>query len=527
MAPGDRRGQRPLPLGYVGSGGTQQLEAGDQAVAQPLDPDQPDAGGGELDGQGHAVDEPAHLAEGGLVAVDVQVGVRLPGDAQEQLRGGAVDDGVRRGARRRDVEGRHGDGLLGAPAQRHPAGDQQGHVQLVEQAGHGFRAVGAGVHVVEHDERTAVRRRVRLRLPDQGLHGGDHVRGGVPLGDLVVAHLASGALSPHRRRDRGHPGLAAAPEAGQRDQAGVGVLQAAHHPLDELLAPEGRRARHGQPGRLAGHRLVGEGRVPAAGVVAQDGGLDAPQRLTGLDAELVGQGGARVGVHLEGLLAAVVEVQGRHQLPPQPLADGVLAHGVAQLVDDLALPAQRQQRLEAVLHDADPQLAQAFDDRAGERYVVDAGQRRSAPEGQRPVERGQRGLPLLPLGLGGQPLELEGVHVGGVDDQAESLGSALEGRPGALGPDPVDQRVQRTGRRYQPAPQPRGHGLRRYGLAGGQGEQGHQRAVPLARGRTCGAVDLDLHRPQHLDTHGVQTNGARRRYPGLRRPRGHHETLTA
>ena len=101
--------------------------------------------------------------------------------------------------------------------------------------------------------------------------------------------------------------------------------------------PERRGAGHRQLSDGTGHRLVREGGV-ASRVLAQDRGLEALQRLAGLDTELAGQAGPRVGVHLERLLRPVVPVQRGHQLAPQPFAGGVLADGFSQLGDRLAVP---------------------------------------------------------------------------------------------------------------------------------------------------------------------------------------------
>ena len=241
---------------------------------------------------------------------------------------------------RRHLQRRYGDGLLGAA----PEGDARGHQeqhrrQVVEDAGHGCRAVGAGVDVVEHDQRTLVGRDLGLGVADHRLHGGVHVVAGLPIGHLVEVHHPSGLVTQPGRRDGRDAGLAAAAEAGQGDQPGVGLLEAPDDAVDQLLAPVRRGARRRQPGGRARHRVVAEVGV-ASGVLEEDRRLDALEGLARLDAQLVGHHGPRLGVHLESLLGAVLAMQRSHQLTPEPLARGVLASGRAQLVDRLGAPGR-------------------------------------------------------------------------------------------------------------------------------------------------------------------------------------------
>jgi hypothetical protein len=193
-----------------------------------------------------------------------------------------------------------------------------------------------------------VGRHTDLGLTHHLRDGGDHVVRGLAVGHLVELHLPSGLVSHPGRRDDRDAGLAAAAEPGQGDQPGLGVLQALHDAVDEVVATVRRSARHRQPRGRAGHRVVAELGI-AGRVLEEDRGLDALEGLAGLDAELVGHHGPRVGVRLECLLAAVLAVQRRHQLAPEPLARGVLAGGGAQLVDGLRRPVEPEQQLEALL----------------------------------------------------------------------------------------------------------------------------------------------------------------------------------
>ena len=105
-----------------------------------------------------------------------------------------------------------------------------------------------------------------------------------------------------------------------------------------------------------------------------------------------------------------------------------------------------------------------------------------------------------------QPLHLEGVDVGGVDDEPESVcGGRLHvaASPCTVGPDPLHEGFERARRRYERPPEPGGHLVGRAPdhLARGQREQRDQRPVALAGRGAEGAVDLDLHRPEQLDSH--------------------------
>ena len=177
-----------------------------------------------------------------------------------------------------------------------------------------------------------------------------------------------------------------------------------------------------------------------------------------------------------------------------------------------ACPAQLEQQLEALLDEGVTQLGEPLDGRARERHVLDAREHGPAPGPERLLERVQ-GLPglvvahLLP-GQVGQPLDLEGIDVGRVDREPESVCGRLEGRAGAVGADPVDQRVEGARRRDQRTPQPDGRAVRRHRLARGQRQQRDQGALPLAGRGPYGAVDDDLDGTQQPNQHGAQRRAA-------------------
>ena len=243
----------------------------------------------------------------------------------------------------------------------------------------------------------------------------------------------------------------------------------------------------------------------ASGVFEEDRRLDALEGLARLDAQLVGHHRARLGVRLESLLGAVLAMQRSHQLTPEPLSRGVLARGRAQLVDRLGRLPEAEEQLEPLLRQADPKLVEPLDDGTGERHVLHAREHRPVPGTQRLFDRVQ-GLPglvvarLLP-GVVGQPLHLERVDVGGVDVQSEPVCGRLQSLAGTVGPNFLHEGVERARRRYQSTPEPGGHLIGRHRLARGQCEQRDQRPVALAGRGTEGAVDLDLHRSEQLDSH--------------------------
>ena len=408
---------------------------------------------------------------------------------------GLASTSDRRRADRRHGQRRNGHDLLRRQPQRDPAGHEQREQRdLVEEPHHGGRSVGTRLHVVQDDERGTVDRLVRLvgvGLSHQPDDGGHQAVGRLALGHLVEVDLALAGVADPRPSHDGYPGLARAAEAGEGHQPGVRILEGAGKPVDQLVSSECRGAGNWQLSDRAGHRLVREARV-ASGVLAQDRGLEALQHLAGLDAELAGEAGSRVGVHLERFFGPVVLVQRGHQLAPQPFTGGVLADCLSQLVDRLGVPAERQCQLEAVLDGGQPLRGEPLRHLARERHVLDAGQRRPPPERQGALERGQRVLGLLVTGLGDEPTELQGVDVAGLDAETQALRADLERRPGALGPDPLDQRGQRpvTVGRDQRSPQGGSHRLRADGLAGAQREH-----APPARVRACRPGSAARRRP--------------------------------
>ena len=162
----------------------------------------------------------------------------------------------------------------------------------------------------------------------------------------------------------------------------------------------GRRCGRRGHRRGAGVRGVAVGRdlavtVPVQRrVLGQHGGVQASQRLAGVDAELAGQqvadppvGGQRVGL-------PPAPVQRQHQLAVQPLPHRMPGGQLLQLGGQRVMPAQRQVRVDPGLGRGQPQLLQPGRFRPGERVVGQVGQHPAAPQAQRLVKRpGGLGVP--------------------------------------------------------------------------------------------------------------------------------------
>ena len=143
-----------------------------------------------------------------------------------------------------------------------------------------------------------------------------------------------------------------------------------------------------------------------------------------------------------------------------------------------------------------------------ERHVLDPGEHRPAPHRQGSVQRLPGPRPAAARGPGDQPLELHRVDVGGLDDQAQTCRPSLEGRPGAVGPDPVDQRLQRA-RRGTSAPQSPAATVSAATVSPGVSASSATRARSrLPPGVAYGAVDHDLRPDPAAEPHGAQRRAA-------------------
>ena len=98
--------------------------------------------------------------------------------------------------------------------------------------------------------------------------------------------------------------------------------------------------------------------------------------------------------HLERLRLPPGAVEGDHQLAAQALVERVVDHELLELGHELRAAAELELGLEAPLRDREAQVAQALDDRPGERLEREIGERLAPPQRERlPVERdGRRGV---------------------------------------------------------------------------------------------------------------------------------------
>ena len=150
---------------------------------------------------------------------------------------------------------------------------------------------------------------------------------------------------------RRHPGLAAPADAGQRDQPDRRGRRArpptratsSSRPKVVVLS-SGIRAR----GAWLHRRQLAARDGAEDRVVAQDAGLELLEGLARLDAELVGEPLAGLGVDGDRLFAAAAAVERGHEQRPQPLSGRVLVDQAAHARDQLAVPALLQRQVAAV-----------------------------------------------------------------------------------------------------------------------------------------------------------------------------------
>ena len=344
-----------------------------------------------------------------------------------------------------------------------------------------------------------------IGLADERHDRGHQVVGRLGLGDLVEVTSRSARASRTRTRiaatiaDRvlplpprpvrvtsrvsGSCRVLGKPRPGRRDRTSVCAGSAAAR---RPAAPPARRDRSRRAGRL----------------VAQDGGLDPLQRLAGLDAELSGEHGPRLGVDLERFLGAVAAGAARSSAGPTAVR-GWGARGWPPAARRLPPAADRTSSSSKRSSTAPSRPRQPLDtSRAKARP-----RRRTAPVRARDPGRGrrrQRDLGLLVAASATSRANSRRVDLVGHRRRAAGPWDRFPGRRpcSRRGPGRPARRGRLRGRPGCPTAQPRPS--RRHVLAGGQGQQCHQRPLPLAHRRTRGAVGRDLHRPQQLHPHGRQ-----------------------
>ena len=108
------------------------------------------------------------------------------------------------------------------------------------------------------------------------------------------------------------------------------------------------------------------------------------QRLARLDAEVVDERAARLGVCVKRLRLPVGAVEGEHLLRAEPFPQRVLAHEQAQLTEDLFVPAERNVTVDPVHQRRQPELVELGDLVTTARFEQQTGQGRTTPEGRAP-----------------------------------------------------------------------------------------------------------------------------------------------
>ena len=146
-----------------------------------------------------------------------------------------------------------------------------------------------------------------------------------------------------------------------------------------LAADEERGRRVGRPRVGSGARWRGRRRIEH-GFLVEDRALQLLQRAARVDPELVGEHPAGILVRVERLRLPTTAVQGQHELPAQPLAEGVLRQEPLELRDEIALASELELGVESILERGEAQLVEARDLGLGEGLVAEVGQRRPSPE---------------------------------------------------------------------------------------------------------------------------------------------------
>ena len=211
--------------------------------------------------------------------------------------------------------------------------------------------------------------------------------------------------------------------------------------------------------------------------MAQDRLLEALQRLTRLQAELLHQLRSRQPVGLERLRLAIGPVEREHQLAAQPLPQRVLADEPLELAHQVGVAAVLEVGFDPLLESRQAQLLEPRDLGLREALVGQVGECRPAPEGERLMEL-LGALARAAPGLMDEPLEAGQVGLLRPDVKHVS------GRPGG---EPVvaqllaqsrDMHLEALGRRGRRlvAPQLVDQAVGGEHLIGVQQEEGQERA---------------------------------------------------
>jgi hypothetical protein len=266
----------------------------------------------------------------------------------------------------------------------------------------------------------------------------------------------------------------------------------------------GASAQNGGLRRQLGRQLGGgelEGRV-----LAQDRLVKPAQVGSRLGADLLHQHRARGPVGLQRLGLPTGAVQGKHAQPVQPLAQRVLGNERVEPAVHLTVAARLEIALERELERGEAKLLEPPCLGHRERLVHEVGERRSAPERERPV-RGLTGAAVVVAsrGLGEEPLEPGRVHRVVVEPQLVAATVRHDLRSAVLAEQLAELRhvelhhLRRAGGLIL-APEALDQPVHRYGGVRVQGEQGQHCTLlrPTEGGRPIAELELDRAKNTYL-----------------------------
>ena len=230
-----------------------------------------------------------------------------------------------------------------------------------------------------------------------------------------------------------HPGRPA--ERDECARAGLDLLPALTQPAELAGAAGQWRGRGGI--ELAGQ--LDDGRRQRERVVlAQDCVLQFPQLRSGFHADVLDEPPARVLECLEGLGLPATAVEREHELAGEPLAGGVVHHQLAQLADEIGLPARVEVRGNARLQSGEPPLLQPRNVGLRERLEGQVGERCTSPEAEALTEDARGALGVAgrerPAAFRDALLEAFGVELSREAHGADTRRSSWPGSPGRRGP---------------------------------------------------------------------------------------------
>ena len=161
--------------------------------------------------------------------------------------------------------------------------------------------------------------------------------------------------------------------------------------------------------------------------MAQNRLLELPQLLARLEAEALGQFGARLAIGGERVRLTARPIQGEHELRAQPLPVRAVGDQRLELSDQLGVTAAGQVGVDALLRGRGAEFLQAGDLGLREGLIGHVRQRRPVPELERPTEPVRRDLRILPIRVGHKPLEAADIDLGGL--RAEDIAGRLRDEP--------------------------------------------------------------------------------------------------